>query len=124
MQSTSITVVIASNTYVLRSSDPRSMRDIPREHREQLISCLEQLKQQHDRSLQAVDGALATGPANAGPRSADSRPQDRLGTGDIDDLMARLALEEKQTRKATLTPATIYKITAVLVLVILALSFF
>lgn len=128
MSKSSITVVIAEKTYVLQPSAPQAMREIPKQHREQLIGLLEVLKSQHEASQRAVDSALAAatlpGQVPGQAPAGDSPQRDKMGEGDIDDLMARLILEEKRSRKAGLKPATIYKFTAVIVLVILVLMLF
>lgn len=140
MKNSPITVVIGNNNYTLRADAPESMRDIPVSDRKALIAVLEQLKLQHQSSLQRVEARLAGNamdtatsqagashlPVGPGPASAGRAvpPGERLGAGDIDDLMVRLAKQERHRKKPSMRPATIYKWAAVVVVVIVVLSLF
>ena len=129
MNDFSITVVIAGNTYTLRSGDLKSLRDIPAQDRDQLIDLLEALKAQREKSERVVQNTLAKNTVNrAAARSAISAnqtaPAERLGKGDVDAIMARLIVEEKQRQKPGLQRATIYKFAAAIVVIIVLLSVF
>lgn len=130
MKTSSITVVIAGNTYTLRVDDPKSLRDIPANDRDQLILVLEALKAQREKSERLAQDALTR---NIGKRTAVStaidanqstQPTGRLGKGDVDAIITRLIAEEKQQRKPGLKPATIYKLAAAIIVVIVLLSIF
>ena len=136
-----ITVVVAGNTYTLRSDDPQGMRDMPAGDRDQLIALLEALKAQRDRTQRVAQAAVArvvagnatpgaigagTGAPVQSRQQMQSQPQtqpgERLGKGDVDAIMARLIMEERQQRKPGLKPSTIYKIAAGVIVVIAVLS--
>ncbi len=121
----SITVVIAGSTYALRADDLRGMRDMPAGDRDQLIALLELLKAQREQSQRTAQVALAksVGGGAVGERAAMARGE-RLGKGDVDAIMARLAAEERQQRKPGLRRATIYKVAAGSFVIILLLSVF
>lgn len=124
VNNSSIAVVIAGNTYVLRPDDPQGLRDMPANDRDQLIGLLEALKAQRNNSQRAAQAALAGSADNtkAAQSAADAtqgiQPGERLGEGDIDTIMARLIMEERQQRKQALTPATIYKFAAAIIVAI------
>lgn len=138
MNHPSITVVIEGNTYTLKSDELQSMRDMPKGDRVQLIKLLEVLKAQHEKSQRMVQAALVkTAAAGATSVTAGSsensessegggkiaQPAQRLGKGDVDELMARLIMEERQEKeRSRLKPATIYKFMAVVVGIIVVLS--
>lgn len=133
MKNAPITVVIGSNNYTLREDAPEGMRDIPEPDRKALIALLEQLKLQDQLSQQLIDARLAKSASNVAsggiPAGADAHqasPEaqsgERLGAGDIDALMVRLAAEERNSKKAGVKPTTIYKWAAAIVVVILLLS--
>lgn len=126
-----ITFVIKDNTYSIDAADEAAIRNIPVEDRRHLINLLEAVKRQHSLSLARVSNVLdkttispvsipgKTAAAAHNP-SAAINPT-RLGSGDIDALMARLAVEEKRTRKPVVTRTGIYKITAGFLLLIFIL---
>lgn len=130
MKNPSVTVVLAGNTYTLRSDDPNSLRNIPTSDRDQLIALLEALKEQRGKSDRLVQDALAkrivdrSTIQNGGGALQNEAPKERLGKGDVDAIMARLIMEEKQQRKPGMKPATIYKIAAAIVVVIFLMSIF
>lgn len=130
MNRPNVTVVIAGNTYTLRADDPQGLRNMPADDRDQLIRLLEALKAQRDNSQRLAQAALARSVDNtvadqpAANTDLGTRPGERLGEGDIDTIMARLIMEERQQRKPGLTPATIYKFAAAIIVVIALLSVF
>ena len=128
---TSITVVIGGNTYNLKANDPQSVSTMPAEDRSQLLAILELVKSQQERSSQLAQQALAKRAVAAGgapPRGATTASRaattERMGEGDVDALMARLVMEERQQKKSGIKPATIYKIAGVIMAIIVALSVF
>lgn len=126
----SITIVIAGNTYTLRIDDSKSLRDMPADDRDQLIALLDVLKAQRDKSLRLAQAAVARsgGIGAVVQRSVveaqSTQPAERLGKGDVDAIMARLIMEERQKQKPGLQRSTIYKIAAAIVVVIILLSIF
>jgi len=117
-----ITFIIDGNTYSLRSSDTGAIREIPSADRKQLIALLESVKQQDILAQTAVEQAVtrATHPSHSPPNEqVQSRPPgdpaikpERLGSGDVDAIMARLIMEEENSRKPGLTKQGIYKLLA------------
>lgn len=114
MHSPSITVVFQGNTYVLNASKPEAMREIPKADREQLIELLEVLRQQHAFGERRVQAALSQSQAAGKPTASTGTGTDKIGAGDVDDIMARLILEERATRKSTIKPTTIYLVTGII----------
>ena len=125
MKSSPVTVVIAGNTYTLRADDLRGMRDMPATDRNQLIELLELLKAQRDKVQHTAQVALAKSVGGGVTSERPTiQPGERLGKGDVDAIMARLAAEERQQRKPGLQRATIYKVAAGVMAVIVLLSVF
>lgn len=128
MNQPSITVVIDGNTYTLQVSDLQGIRDMPADDRSQLIRLLEVVKAQHEKSQRLVQEALlkTASAATAGDTAVAAEQaapaKERMGKGDIDQLMARLIAEERQQQKPAIQKSTIYKIVAVLVGIIVVLS--
>jgi hypothetical protein len=131
MQQPTITFILNDKTYRLCATDSHAMRELPVAERQQLITLLEALKQQDTLARQAVEQAVArakTGQTTAaGESNSGTQPQqktvkpERLGSGDVDALMARLVMEEKSSQKPGLTQRGIYKIIAWVAAVIIAL---
>ena len=113
-----ITFIINGTTYSLCASETEAMGNIPAADRGQLIALLEALKSQEASSHEAVEKVVnyATQSAPAatfntgavGQIQQQPKPE-RLGTGDVDALMARLVMEESQNKKQGLTKQGIYK---------------
>ena len=134
MQQPTITFIVNDKTYRLCATDSHAMRELPVADRQQLITLLEALKQQDILARQAVEQAVArakAGPATAaGKSNTGTQPQqpqqptvkpERLGSGDVDALMARLVMEDKLSQKPGLTQQGMYKVIAWAVAVIIAL---
>jgi hypothetical protein len=131
MQQPTITFILNDQTYRLCATDSHAMRELPVADRQQLITLLEALKQQDILARQAVEQAVArakTGEATAaGESKTGTQPQqqsvkpERLGSGDVDALMARLVMEDKLSQKSGLTQRGLYKVIAWAVAVIIAL---
>jgi hypothetical protein len=97
------------------------------------VTLLEQVKYQESLSVAAVQKLVdkatlhsrsATNIPATGiqPGHKDTKPE-RLGSGDIDALMARLVLEEKRSRKPAVTKRGIYKAIGVFVVLVVLLVF-
>ena len=123
-----ITFIVNGKTFSLRAGDSAALGAIPDAERRQLLALLDALKQQDERAEALVQGAVAR--ARATPRSpqaaaSTARPE-RLGSGDVDALMARLVLEENRNRKPGPTRHDLYKwllgFAAVVVLLVLILQ--
>ncbi len=119
MEQATITFIINGKTYSLCASDIETIRKIPDADRQQLITLLGAVKQ-YDRLVQAdvqqvadkvkIFSQAATNAPEAGNMLDHHNIEpERLGSGDADDLMARLILEEKRKQKPGLTKQTIYK---------------
>ena len=133
MERPTFTFILNGNTYKLSVDDRESIRKIPSTVRQQLVELLEFVKREEHRTQQAVQKAvdnvktsssIATKINNVENSSVSkqSRPE-RLGSGDVDALMARLILEEKQNQKPGLTKQTLYKWLAGFVVVVILLIF-
>ena len=114
-----ITFVIDGRTYRVRSGDSMAIGAIPAEDRRRLISLLEAVKEQ-DRLADSAIREVVDRTRSAGQSGAVATPTmetpvpgaagaGRLGSGDIDNLVARLAMEERQSRKAMPSRSGVYK---------------
>jgi hypothetical protein len=119
MEQPKITFIVNGETYRLRASDAKSIRDIPGADRQQLIALLEAIKLQDALSRATVQNAVdsvkistttpLSGPQNGGPLDHRAPKPERLGSGDIDALMTRLIMEEKRDKKPGLTSRGLVK---------------
>lgn len=103
-----ITFIVNGNTYSLCSTDLEKIRNIPANDRAQLITFLEVIKRQDRLQHEAVQHAVTGGQSHPVASSPTPKPE-RLGSGDVDALMARLVAEEKNDRKPGLTQLSVYK---------------
>jgi hypothetical protein len=121
MQQTNITIIIDGSTYSLNPSDKASIKSLPIGDRQQLITLLEAIqlfeKQRHASARQAE------GKANVAAALANTKmdAKEPLGSGDVDQLMAQLVMEEKNNRKTGLTQQGLYKWMGITVAVIIFL---
>lgn len=133
MEQPTITFIINGATYSLSASNAEAIRNIPKTDRQQLMTLLEAVKHQEILSLAAVQkavdsarlpsrSALKADEAGSPVNYSNTKPE-RLGSGDVDALMARLIQEEKRNQKPGLTQWSIYKVVAglaaVLILIVL-----
>ena len=117
-----ITIILNNNTYRLNAGNIESLREIPKSDRETLIELLEAVRNQEYRAQLAVEAAMkkaqiplasATMPATPQSSTAAQEPvTTRLSTGDADEIMARLIVEERQRQKPGLTTQSLYKFLA------------
>jgi len=123
MNSGAITFVIGGVTYRLSAGDTNAIRNIPEADRAELIALLEAVQAQDVASKAAVQAAAASATiSTSSPVGASGGPlpkAERLGSGDVDALMAKLIMEEKRERKPGLTKQGIYKVVGFFVVVIL-----
>ena len=121
MQQTNITIIIDGSTYSLNPTDKTSIKSLPIGDRQQLITLLEAIqlfeKQRHATTREA-EGKANVAAALANTKLEGKEP---LGSGDVDQLMARLVLEEKNNRKPGLTRQGLYKWMGISVVVIVLL---
>lgn len=129
-----ITIAINGKTYSLCADNAEAIGNMPLDDRQYLVTLLEVVKSKTDPAPAAAP--VATGksnsPAPAKPALADhvthtaaNAPKPaRMGSGDIDALVARLAAEDLQSRKPVLTRAGVYKVTGGFLLVIFLLVVF
>lgn len=112
MEQSTITFVINGKTFSLRAGDSAAIGAIPEAERQQLITLLEAVRQQEERSRaiarRAVDNAAMAARGTVSGQHSPARPE-RLGSGDVDALMARLVMEEKTSRKPAPTKQAMYK---------------
>ena len=109
MEQAKITFVINNNTYSLSSTDQQAIRDIEDKDRQDLLDLLGAIKAEEARARQAearVQAALAGSQPGA---VTDGPAPERLGRGDVDALMARLAMEDNQNRKPGPTREGLFK---------------
>lgn len=128
MEQSKITFIVDGNTYHLRATDSEAIREIPGADRQQLIALLEAVKQQDRLARAAVEQAAVQQAAVHGagdPLAPGAVRPERLGSGDVDALMARLAMEEARGRKPGMSSGGVYKwaggFVAVVVLLVLLL---
>ena len=131
MNQQKITFIVNGNTYSLTAADPASIRAMPPADRQQLVLLLESVKRQDAMASATVDNLAAGAIVHPAPahKPADAHKHlpggvenpERLGAGDIDALMARLAFEEKASRKPAVSRQRIYTIAAGCTVAIMAL---
>ena len=115
MEQPRITFVINGQTFSLRASDSSSIDAVPAAERQQLVELLEAVKQRQKRAAttarQALEKAAVATTDRAGSARPDYQPAkpERMGSGDVDALMARLVMEENRNRKPGMTRQDLYK---------------
>ncbi len=113
MNQPAITVIINNNSYRLSTRNVEAIRRMPNAERQQLIALLEIVKQQPSAVPSAVRPATTQTTStvyNTGnPINHQTMKSERLGSGDVDSLMAQLIMEERSQQKPGLTKQTIYK---------------
>ena len=120
MKQPTIIFIINGTTYSLCASDTEAIRNIPSSDRQHLITLLEQVKIQEKLSVAVVQQQIDKGKfytrdakrvpeAGTQPDHKTNKPE-RLGSGDIDAVMAQLVVEEKRSRKPALTKLGMYKV--------------
>lgn len=132
MKNPKITFIVNGNTYSLRATDIESIDGIAKLDRLNLVELLEAIRRQAQLSKVVVQAAvddLTSGHqttrsiAGQGDEIAVSAggntEADRLSTSQVDDLMARLIMEEKQQTKPGLTRSGIYKFVGCLAIVVI-----
>jgi hypothetical protein len=121
-----ITFIVNGKTFSLRAGDSAALGAIPEAERRQLLALLDALKQQDERAEALVQGAVARATSRSPQAAASTARPERLGSGDVDALMARLVLEENRNRKPGPTRHDLYKwllgFAAVVVLLVLILQ--
>lgn len=126
-----ITVIINGTTYSLCADNAEAIGNMPAQDRLHLLALLEVIRR-HGDATPATSPVARAAPQNPSPTPPDPRPAvtrrasdtaapARMGSGDIDALMARLAAEEQRSRKPALTRAGIYKLTGGLLMLIVLL---
>lgn len=131
MEQPRITFVINGKTFSLCASDSEGIAAMPAAERQQLLDLLEAVKQQESRAREvarrAVDKAALAAGGTVNATALDYRPAagERLGSGDVDALMARLIAEENRSRKPGPSRQDLYKwllgIAVVVILLVLVL---
>lgn len=131
MSAPTITVVVNGNAYKLSATDRVGLAAVKPSDRQALLTLLEALKQCDQAASQAVEQAVAaarrsqaTGPSShVAAKSVPAEPLtgERMGSGDVDALMARLIAEDQQSRQSKSKPQTLIKAVAVLAAIIVLL---
>lgn len=111
MNQPAITVIINNQTYSLSAGNVEAIRHIPDADRQQLIELLEVVKQQESATQSPPVRQVTT----------ETSRSERLGSGDVDSLMAQLIMEERSQQKPGLTKQTIYKWVVGLAVVVIIL---
>ncbi|MFT4823738.1 MAG: hypothetical protein ACI9DH_000933 [Halioglobus sp.] len=108
MNQSAITFIINGTTYRLSADDSSAIRSIPEADRAELVALLQAVQVQDVISKNAIDAATARMTAQMS-RDQQIPKAERLGSGDVDALMARLVMEDKGSRKPELTKQGVYK---------------
>lgn len=134
MNNAKITFVINGNTYSISSTDKEAINSIPASDKQALIALLESVKQQDqiafenmqqriNKAKQAQQKTIQQ--SNQQPTQPNSTGQvlgeKPMGAGDVDNVMARLMLEEKRNQKQLPTKNTMYKWMAIVIVVLVLL---
>lgn len=124
-----ITFIINSNTYRIDPSDLNTIDAMSATDKQQLVELLVAIKR-HDEQAKIKAQALLKRANQVSTINQDkptasvdqTTPRtERLRSGDVDALMARLAMEESSKQKAGLTKSSIYKFVGGLAVVIILL---
>ena len=118
-----VTFIINGESFSLAPDDVSAIQALRKEDKQVLISLLESIRQQEKRAEERINQATAQiglGTQDA-PINQDSSKPERLGSGDVDAIMQRLILEERQQKKPGLTQASVLKVTGGICLLILLL---
>lgn len=129
MGAPTITVVVNGNAYKLSASDIASLTAVKPGDRQALLVLLEALKHCDKAAGQAVEQAVAVArraqPLVGAPPSisistetAEPLKAGRMGSGDVDALMARLIAEDRQSRQSQSKPFSLIKAIAVMTTII------
>jgi thioredoxin-like negative regulator of GroEL len=126
-QQAPITFIVNGRTYRLAPGMGDAIRAMPAEDRGQLLKLLEAVREQERLSRAAVDAAAAsvlaaTAAGSAAGAVASPKPE-RLGSGDVDALMARLVMEEQRNRKPPIDRGSLYKWSGIFIGILLLLVF-
>ncbi|MCR8923463.1 hypothetical protein NO559_11805 [Dasania sp. GY-MA-18] len=120
MSTAPITCIINGQAYKLSADDSLAVQQMPVADRQQLLALLELVQRCDQQSKAAVQQAVQAASAQADGASIKVKPE-RLGSGDIDALMARLIQEEQQHKKPVLTKARVLRNTLLLMAAIVLL---
>ena len=122
MQKNEIIFIVNGTRYTLSASDVSAINRIAEPDRAALIALLEAIRAHEGHSTKTIDAALAPEPVKIAPQSNTQIPKaERLGRGDVDALMAKLAMEEKRNQKPGLTKRGIYTSVGIFAVVVFML---
>ena len=127
MSDATMTLVVNGNAYKLSATDPDSLKAITPNDRKALLALLEALKRSDQAAGRALEQAVAVAhqaqaasPTGAAPaQNAEPVKAERMGSGDVDALMARLIAEDQQSRKPVPNQRSVMKGFAVIAVVVL-----
>ncbi|WP_019529692.1 hypothetical protein [Dasania marina] len=119
-----ITCIINGNVYKLTAHDSLPVQQMPAADRQQLLSVLALVQRCEQQSKVAVQQAVqvASGQGSASTTSTASAKPERLGSGDVDALMARLIQEEQQNKKPALSKQRLLRNVLLTIAVIIVLT--
>lgn len=139
MSDPTITLVVNGNAYKLCATNVTSLKAINPDDRQALLSLLEALKHSDQATNQAVEQAIVVAhrvhfPSasqaarleqnplkKANADAVSSLKGERMGSGDIDALMARLIAEDQQSRQSRPRVSLLIKAVAVLAVMLVLL---
>ena len=130
MTAPTMTLVVNGNAYKLSATNTASLTAVSPGDRQALLAVLEALKRCDQAAEQTVEQAVAIA-RRAQPESTpghadqaepiDALKVERMGSGDVDALMARLIAEDQQSRKSQTKSRSLIKAVAALLAVIVLL---
>lgn len=130
MTASTMTLVVNGNAYKLSATNTASLTAVSPSDRQALLALLEALKRCDQAAGKTVEQAVAVAhraqPVSTASHihqaeSVDSLKVERMGSGDVDALMARLIAEDQQNRKSQTKPRSLIKAAAVLLAVVVLL---
>ena len=128
MSASTITLVVNGNAYQLSATNTASLRAINPCDRRALLMLLEALKYDDqlapriaDRVLPQTCSTITDDVIVEGSHITESLSQERMGSGDVDALMAKLIAEDQQSRKSQKNRPSMIKWAAMLVMAIILL---
>jgi len=146
MPNNQITITINGVTHKFQSGDVDAIRDLPWSERKQLIELLENIKQaEYVQAEQPTELSIDAGlnsSSNAAPQSLSKTtatqvnqsskppqpdpvkldPETKTSEKDVDDLMTRLILEQKQNHQPVPDKSSVVKLLLIVFAIIIALA--
>ena len=108
MKHSTITVIIAGNTYRLAAVDNDSISAMSNEDRQALLELLESVKEHEALKQRKRKVAPIKSNSHVPIDLKEINPKD-MGKGDLDALAAQLIMKERSSQKAPVTKRDLYK---------------